>query len=66
MLEVNQLMSQHSKKEEGKHRSKYYWDRLDYYEKLGYCMNDMVRLAHEDLAKGFKQKNPLLDKPKPI
>ncbi len=66
MLEVNQLMSQHSKKEEGKHRSKYYWDRLDYYEKLGYCMNDMVRLAHEDLAKEFKQKNPLLDKPKPI
>ena len=66
MLEVNQLMSQHSKKEEGKHRSKYYWDRLNHYEKLGYYMNDMVRLAHEDLAKEFKQKNPLLDKPKPI
>jgi len=59
-------MSQRSKKEDGKLRSKYYWDRLDHYEKLGYCMNDMVRLSHADLAKEFKQKNPLLDKPKPI
>jgi hypothetical protein len=29
-------------------------------------MNDMIRLAHADLAKEFKQKNPLLEKPKPI
>ena len=59
-------MSQRSKKEDGKLRSKYYWSRLDHYEKLGYCMNDMIRLAHADLAKEFKQKNPLLEKPKPI
>ena len=51
-------MSQRSKKEDGKLRSKYYWNRLDHYEKLGYCMNDMVRLAHADLAKECKQKNP--------
>jgi hypothetical protein len=54
------------KKEDGIKRSQYYWSRLDHYEKLGYCMNDMVRLAHADLAKEFKQKNPLLEKPKPI
>jgi len=29
-------------------------------------MNKVVWLAHADLAKEFKQKNPLLDKPKPI
>ena len=54
------------KKEDGIKRSQYYWSRLDHYEKLGYCMNDMVKLAHADLAKEFKQKNPLLEKPKAI
>jgi hypothetical protein len=43
-------MSQHSKKEEGQKRSKYYESRYDHYI----------------LAKQFKQKNPTIDKLKQI
>ena len=59
-------MSQHSKKEEGKHRSEYYSKRYDYYILLGYPVCQASKLAHRDLAEEFKQKDPTEEKPKPI
>ena len=66
MLEENQLMSQHSKKEEGKRRSEFFSKRLDYYDSKGHTNLESIILAHRDLAKEFKQKNPTLETPKPI
>jgi len=54
------------KKQDGIERSKYYESRLDHYEKLGYTNGESSRLAHVDLAKEFKQKNPTVDKLKQI
>jgi hypothetical protein len=59
-------MSRLSKKEEGKNRSEYYSDRYDYYISLGHPNGLSAKLAHVDLAKEFKQKNPTIDKLKQI
>jgi len=59
-------MSQHSKKEEGKHRSDYYSKKYDHYMTMGYTNLQSSKLAHRDLAKEFKQKDPTLEDPKPI
>ena len=59
-------MSQHSKKEERKHRSDYYAKRYDHYMVIGYTNLQSSKLAHRDLAKEFKQKDPTLEDPKPI
>jgi len=59
-------MSQRSKKDEGKHRSEYYSNRYDHYINIGYTNGESSRLAHVDLAKEFKQKNPTVDKLKQI
>ena len=59
-------MSQHSKKEEGQKRSKYYESRYDHYISMGYSNGQSSKLAHVDLAKQFKQKNPTIDKLKQI
>jgi len=59
-------MSQHSKKEEGKHRSEYYSKQYEHYMVIGYTNGESSKLAHRDLAKQFKQKNPTLDKLKQI
>jgi hypothetical protein len=59
-------MSQHSKKEEGQKRSEFYSKRYDYYTLLGYPVCQASKLAHRDLAKEFKQKDPTEEKPKPI
>ncbi len=59
-------MSQLSKKEEGKHRSQFYSDRYEHYISLGYSNGQSSKLAHVDLAKKFKQKNPTIDKLKQI
>ena len=59
-------MSQRSKKEDGKKRSEYYSKRYDYYILLGYPVEQACKLAHRDLAKEFKQKDPTEEKPKPI
>ena len=59
-------MSQQSKKEEGQKRSDYYLERYEYYTLLGYPNIQASKLAHRDLAKEFKQKDPTEEKPKPI
>ena len=59
-------MSQRSKKEDGKKRSEYYSKRYDYYILIGYPVAQASKLAHRDLAKEFKQKDPTEEKPKPI
>jgi len=59
-------MSQRSKKDEGKHRSEYYSNRYYHYINIGYTNGESSRLAHVDLAKEFKQKNPTVDKLKQI
>jgi hypothetical protein len=59
-------MSQHSKKEEGKHRSEYYSKQYEHYMVIGHTNGESSKLAHRDLAKQFKQKNPTLDKLKQI
>jgi len=59
-------MSKISKKEEGKCRSEYYSKRYDYYILTGYTNGHAAKLAHRDLAKEFKQKNPTLDTLKEI
>ena len=59
-------MSQHSKKEEGQKRSDYYLKRYDYYILIGYPNAQASKLAHRDLAKEFKQKDPTEDKLKQI
>ena len=59
-------MSQHSQKEKGQERSKYYAERYDYYTLLGYPVCQASKLAHRDLAKQFKQKDPTEEKLKPI
>ena len=50
-----------AKKEEGIERSKYYSDRYDHYTSLGHPNGLSAKLAHVDLAKEFKQKNPTID-----
>ena len=59
-------MSQHSQKEKVQERSKYYSKRYDYYTLLGYPVCQASKLAHRDLAKEFKQKDPTEEKLKPI
>ena len=59
-------MSQHSQKEKGQERSKYYAERYDYYTLLGYTVCQASNLAHRDLSKEFKQKDPTEEKLKPI
>tara|TARA_X000001316_G_C910763_1_gene26158 strand:- start:391 stop:561 length:171 start_codon:yes stop_codon:yes gene_type:complete len=55
-----------SKQEEGLKRSKYYSSRYDHYISMGYSNGQSSKLAHVDLAKQFKQKNPTIDKLKQI
>ncbi len=55
-----------NKKEEGKHRSEYYSKQYEHYMVIGYTNGESSKLAHRDLAKQFKQKNPTLDKLKQI
>ena len=59
-------MSRLSKKEEGNHIIEYYSNRYDHYINIGYTNGESSRLAHVDLAKEFKQKNPTIDKLKQI
>ena len=52
--------------EDGIRRSKYYSSRYDHYISMGYSNGQASKLAHVDLAKQFKQKNPTIDKLKQI
>ena len=46
--------------------AEFYSKRYDYYPLLGYPVCQASKLAHRDLAKEFKQKDPTEDKLKPI